>query len=138
MKLRIVEVEMVRKEIDLELELDDDTVEKINEVYQKEFLPYVGKELWRYPEKLTKDCLEAHFNYLRDEKEYDCFPQFAFYDVLVCDPNGSYTTTLEEFLRWTIRDIAESHGWSEDDERVLYTEGDPDPAVFLWTDDNEN
>lgn len=139
MKLSVVEVETIKKEIDIEFELDLDAIEKINEAYHQEFLVNIEKgERWRFPDDLTEDYLKAHFRYLKDERDYDYFPQFAFYEVLVCDPDGSYITTLEEFLRWTIRDIAESRGWSEDDERVIYTAGDPDPAVFLWTDDDEN
>lgn len=138
MKLRVVEVEMVRKEIDIEFELDFDAIEKINEVYHREFFTYLEEKMrWYFPDNLSKEYLEEHFRYLKNPDD-DYFPQFAFYEVLICDPDGSYTTTLEEFLRWTIRDIAESRGWSEDDERVVYTEGDPDPAVFLWTDDDEN
>lgn len=138
MKLCVTEIEMVRKEINIEIELDADVVEKINEAYHKGFFTYLEEKMrWYFPDNLSKEYLEEHFRYLKNpDDEY--FPQFAFYEVELQDPNGPYMTTLEEFLRWTIRDIAESRGWREDDERVVYTVGDPDPAVFLVEDDNEN
>lgn len=138
MKLCVTEIEMVRKEIDIEIELDADVVEKINEAYHKGFFAYLEEKMrWYFPDNLSKEYLEEHFRYLKNpDDEY--FPQFAFYEVELQDPNGPYMTTLEEFLRWTIRDIAEAYGWGESDERVIYTEGDPDPAVYLVEDDSEN